>query len=190
MQRSIQQGFQRKEDKEKINILKEVTKESPIAEFSFAGLSTWAKVIDIYDGDTITIVFWYNGSLTKKKIRMMGIDTPEKSPRRKDCLSEELREMEKKAARVLRDKLYQKVGDRMAYVEFVESDNDDPFGRALAKVYGGDRCDPSHTNVEDVRQWECANDYMLACGARPYFAKKKKKPWTQSELESILSLSL
>lgn len=176
-----------------INILREVTNDSQIPEFSFAGLSTWAKVVDVYDGDTITIVFLYYGhdgtkQLTKKKIRMMGIDTPEKNPKHANCLSDELREMEKKASLVLRDKLCQKIEDRMVYVEFVESDKNDPFGRALAKVYGGDRCDPSRTSVEDMRQWECMNDYMIACGAREYFAEKRKEPWTQKELEMILPL--
>lgn len=38
---------------------------------------TKAKVIDVYDGDTVTIAAWHNGDLSQFKIRLFGIDCAE-----------------------------------------------------------------------------------------------------------------
>jgi endonuclease YncB( thermonuclease family) len=48
--------------------------------FSFNGLTTFGKVIDIYDGDTIDIVITANGSLFHFKARLYGYDSPEMKP--------------------------------------------------------------------------------------------------------------
>lgn len=37
----------------------------------------YAKVVSVYDGDTITIVSKYNNQFMKFKVRLYGIDTPE-----------------------------------------------------------------------------------------------------------------
>ena len=36
-----------------------------------------AKVIEVYDGDTVTVLFYSNGELCHAKVRLLGIDTPE-----------------------------------------------------------------------------------------------------------------
>ena len=45
--------------------------------YSLNGLKTDCKVVDVYDGDTITIVLNINGEFKKIKCRLNGIDTPE-----------------------------------------------------------------------------------------------------------------
>lgn len=45
--------------------------------FSLNGLKAYARVIDVYDGDTITIVLDINGYFLKFKCRLDGIDTCE-----------------------------------------------------------------------------------------------------------------
>lgn len=45
--------------------------------FSLKGLKTYARVIDLYDGDTITVVFDVNGYFLKFKCRLIGVDTCE-----------------------------------------------------------------------------------------------------------------
>ncbi len=45
--------------------------------FSLSGLKTKAKVIDIYDGDTLTIAIVLNNEIKSFKCRLFGIDTPE-----------------------------------------------------------------------------------------------------------------
>jgi endonuclease YncB( thermonuclease family) len=45
--------------------------------FSLKGMKTYARVIDVYDGDTITIVIDVNNFFLKFKCRLNGIDTCE-----------------------------------------------------------------------------------------------------------------
>ena len=37
----------------------------------------WMKVNSVYDGDTITVLCFYNGSLVRWRCRMVGYDSPE-----------------------------------------------------------------------------------------------------------------
>lgn len=48
-----------------------------VKKFSFDGIVTYARVIKVYDADTITILFEYNGNIVKYNIRISGIDAPE-----------------------------------------------------------------------------------------------------------------
>jgi len=45
--------------------------------FNFEGEMMRAKVVDVYDGDTITLVFRFGNKIWKDKCRLSGIDTPE-----------------------------------------------------------------------------------------------------------------
>lgn len=56
-------------------LLQSSTQNTPI--FSLDGLKLKAKVIDIYDGDTITLAFYINNEIKSFKCRLYGIDTPE-----------------------------------------------------------------------------------------------------------------
>lgn len=45
--------------------------------FTLEGLQCEGRIVDIYDGDTITCIIPVHGSMYKYTIRMKGIDTPE-----------------------------------------------------------------------------------------------------------------
>lgn len=46
--------------------------------FSLAGLKTWARLTQMYDADTMQVVFPFDkGDVHKIIIRVMGIDSPE-----------------------------------------------------------------------------------------------------------------
>ena len=51
-----------------------------------------AKVVDVYDGDTITIVIFNKFSFEKHKLRMYGYDSPEMKPK----LNKENRDIERR----------------------------------------------------------------------------------------------
>ncbi len=51
---------------------KETTKELTLKDTIFS-----AKVLDVYDGDTITISFFLGSSIYKKNLRINNLDTPE-----------------------------------------------------------------------------------------------------------------
>jgi micrococcal nuclease len=48
-----------------------------IKKFTFSGISTYAKIIKVYDGDTATIIFKHNNEYIKLNCRINGIDAPE-----------------------------------------------------------------------------------------------------------------
>ena len=48
-----------------------------IKSFSFKGDIKEAKVVDVYDGDTVKVVFAVQGKLFKFSCRIQHVDTPE-----------------------------------------------------------------------------------------------------------------
>ena len=64
--------------------------------FSFKGYQGHCKVVDIYDGDTCTVIFVYSGQFCKYRCRLLGINAPElRQPKR---LPAEEREAKRLAA--------------------------------------------------------------------------------------------
>lgn len=57
------------------------TADSSIQEFTLNNQFILAKVVYVYDGDTIHIVFNFNNTLTKFDCRLILIDTPEMCPK-------------------------------------------------------------------------------------------------------------
>lgn len=48
--------------------------------FSFNGLNTYGKAVDVYDGDTFNIIISHYDSVYHFKARMFGYDSPEMKP--------------------------------------------------------------------------------------------------------------
>lgn len=48
--------------------------------FCLNGKEFIGKIVDVYDGDTCNVVIFFNGKLTKFKIRCYGYDSPELKP--------------------------------------------------------------------------------------------------------------
>ena len=121
-----------------------------------------AKVVDVYDGDTCKIVFMHGGKIPMKiSIRIMGIDTPE--IRGKDPL-------EKQAAIKVRDQVRKWIDGKIVQVKFLKWDK---FGgRIDGEVYFGDL--------------KSVGDELISMGYAKAYKGKKKKKWTQEELEGIM----
>ena len=94
-----------------------------ITPFSFNGITTYAKVCDVYDGDTIKIVFEFKKEMIKYSARIYGIDTPEIRTRDAD---------EKKRGYEARDFLRELILDKVVKVDLLKFDK---YGRLLATVY-------------------------------------------------------
>ena len=98
------------------------------------------KVVDVYDGDTVTIVLYNKFSYEKHKLRMYGYDSPEMKPRLdKENRDDEIRKA-KLAKEFLKDLLLNKI------VEF-ESMGYDKYGRLLGKLYIINYCDKQEVNM-------------------------------------------
>lgn len=121
------------------------------ADFSFEGQRFLAKIVDVYDGDTVRVTFRYAGKLTQYRARMAGYDSPEmRPPKTKPGRDEEV-----KAAHRAKDALISKLGDRIVYIGCGPFDK---YGRLLVTVYA--RAGPGLTeNGENVNQWMIANGH-------------------------------
>ena len=98
-----------------------------------------AKVVDVYDGDTITIVIFNKFSFEKHKLRMYGYDSPEMKPKLdKENRNHEI-EKAKEAKQFISDLLLNKI------VTF-ESMGYDKYGRLLGKIYTDNLCSKHDVN--------------------------------------------
>ena len=121
-----------------------------IKPWTFAGKTRRAKVIECYDGDTITIAMWVGWQRYSFKFRLYGIDAPEIRTKN---------EVEKKAA--IESKTYQENMICGKRVKIVFSDGTDKYGRLMGTVYFKDQ------NI---------NQKMITANfAKPYDGGKKQR---------------
>ncbi len=129
--------------------------------YSLEGRRFRAKVVDIYDGDTITVVFKLNRSYVKYKVRMYGYDSPEMKPSKKllnriDIIAN---------AKYAKKKLSEKILNEIIILECLKWDK---YGRLLAIVY------LQHSRLFFCNIDENINNWMVEEGlGKPYFGGKK-----------------
>lgn len=104
---------------------------------TFTGKTFRGKVIDVYDGDTMTIAILYYGDYVCVRCRLEGIDCPE--IRTKNA---EEKEKGLKARNYVKDLLLNRI------VTMVCSDNKDKYDRVLARLILG-RTDISQHLIEN-----------------------------------------
>ncbi len=115
-----------------------------------------AKVIDVYDGDSITVIVELDDfdMRIKCKIRLLGINTPELRTKNKK---------EKELGKEARDYLRELILDKEVLVDIIKKGK---FGRHLAYVY-----------YNDIY----INDLLIKKGyARPYYGGARQ-PWFEEE---------
>ena len=109
--------------------------------FSFENEQIQAKVVSVYDGDTVKCVFPSNGKLYKWNCRLTGVDTPELRTRCK---------VEKKYGYEVRDYLREKILNKVVTLHCGDFDK---YGRLLVTI----QCDDCMVN-----QWLIDNNYAFA----------------------------
>lgn len=128
------------------------------------------KILRIVDGDTVDIAMGSEDRrVFKYRVRLYGIDTPEKRPSKANAD----RDKEMEAARVSKDSLmgmFQKSGN-YATVKLYKPDK---YGRLLGTFYD--------KNGVDLNQWMVDQGYAVA-----YFGKTKK---TFAEVRSLDDIKL
>jgi endonuclease YncB( thermonuclease family) len=92
------------------------------------GKELWCKIIDVYDGDTVDIIFYMANELLHYKFRLYGIDTPELKPLKIIANRNEIIERAKEA------KLYLEtlVLNKIVYIRFK---NEEKYGRLMGNIY-------------------------------------------------------
>ncbi len=108
--------------------------------FSLNGQTMKAKVVKVYDGDTIHVVFHLFGNFYKWNCRIAHVDTPEL--RTKDA-------EEKKRGYEVRDKLRELILNKIVTLKCYDFDK---YGRLLVEVLMED------TN-QYVHEWLITNNY-------------------------------
>ena len=125
--------------------------------FSFAGQRFLAKIVDYYDGDTVTVAFEFNGRLIQYKARLVGYDSPEMKPLK----TNPNRLAEKAAAAAARAALIGKVQGGLVYIECGEFDK---YGRILVTAF----LRAGEENGENINEWMVAQGH-----GTPYDGGKK-----------------
>lgn len=117
------------------------------------------KVVDVYDGDTVTIVLFNKLSFEKHKLRMYGYDSPEMKPKRDLPNRDQEISKAKQAKKYLSDLVLNKI------LKF-ESMGYDKYGRLLGKLYIVNNCSKQEIN-----------QLMIDLGhGYPYYGGTKQTP--------------
>lgn len=163
----------------------ECSKANEIPYFSFAGLSTLCRVTKVVDGDTCDLVLWYRGQILRLRVRVNGIDTPEKRPRG----DSPTKELEKQCGYIVRDILISHIGNRMCYVDIHDNDK---YGRPLVTLYTlpSDKTDEElysiwKKNAYDMPQKYSVGEWLISNGYAHAYDGGTKSEWTENELIRI-----
>lgn len=131
------------------------------ADTSFAGQTVLAKVVEVYDGDTIRLRWWDRGLLVQWLARLHGYDAPELRPRR----SSPGWVAEKEAAVRARDALSARILGRLVLARLGPFDK---YGRPLVTVTLAD-LDSGEPVGPEINSWMVSNGH-----GRPYSGGKKE----------------
>jgi len=98
--------------------------------YRFDNKKFYCKVIDVYDGDTITIAVKLNRKIYQYKVRMYGYDSPEMKPRLNIPNRNEIIQKAHKAKEVLSEVILNKI-----VVVEIQKKTWDKYGRLLGVIY-------------------------------------------------------
>jgi endonuclease YncB( thermonuclease family) len=99
--------------------------------FSFKDKIFIAMHCNIYDGDTFSVLFDYNGEIIKYKCRCYGYDSPEIKP----SLNNENRIYEKELAHKAKDRLEELLNKHPSKLIKIQCLDFDKYGRLLVNVW-------------------------------------------------------
>ena len=144
--------------------------------FTFSGLTTKAKVVDVYDGDTITIVFYFHDLPIKDSFRMNGYDSPEIKPLK----SIGDRDLHINAGKLVKKYLIDRLMGKLVWVKFCQEDK---YGRLLGDIYTINPNCGDHINGDE----EHINQTMISLGYGKEYHGGHKNLFTQIELREIVN---
>lgn len=142
-------------------------------EFSLNGVRTYARCVDVYDGDTCKLVMSVHGRFYKFPVRLHGIDCSELTSRddankaRAVAARDRLIQLVTNAAelpRVKTKKDVRRLLDDDVHVVWVECFQHDRYGRVLANLYAveGDTVSFSDVLVEERLAYGYSGDAKLS----------------------------
>jgi micrococcal nuclease len=128
-------------------------------EFTFENKKEYVKVLRVIDGDTIDIALYHErlSKAFRHRVRLYGIDTPEKRPLK----SNPNRELEIQASLKSKNALEERLKET-GYIVLSLFYKPDKYGRLLCTFYG--------KNDINLNEWMVKEGY-----AKPYFGGTKEK---------------
>lgn len=157
-EKKVEQTVSSVEVKYEVNVYKDCTDENT-PYYSYENIKKTVKILRVVDGDTVDIAFHHDemNRIFKYRVRMYGIDTPEKRPLK----SNPDREKEIEASKVSKEALIKRLeeNDYMIIALFYKPDK---YGRLLATFYD--------KNGEDINKWMVDSGYAYS-----YFGQTKRK---------------
>jgi endonuclease YncB( thermonuclease family) len=125
----------------------DIPNDAPMFSDCVNGTTVTARVVSVYDGDTIKVVFPLNDIFYKWNCRLMGVDTPEVRTRNT---------LEKEHGYFVRDRLKEKINDKIVSLKCEDLDK---YGRLLITVM----CENDNKVMDcNVNQWLIDSDYAFA----------------------------
>lgn len=143
-----------------IQKLKSVPNPEQLKTFSFKGQSFWGLPTNIYDGDTLSILFYHNGNPVKYRCRTLGYDSPEMKP----LLSNPAREREKIMAVAAKKRFEELLKKHPDMVVKMDCSDFDKYGRLLVTLWNG---------IDE----KSINEIMIEEGHGKKYDGGKKEPW-------------
>lgn len=113
---------------------------SSVPFFSLDGIQTYCRLIDVYDGDTITCIIPLFDNLYKFSIRLNGIDTPELKTKIENVKNSAL-DAKHRVISLTTNKVFDSNLELKEYLEnnpiilWIHCYKSDKYGRILANVY-------------------------------------------------------
>jgi endonuclease YncB( thermonuclease family) len=144
---------------------------------SLEGIVTLAKVLEVYDGDTIWVGLYDNNVEREVHMRLFGYDSPEMKPK-KDIKD---RVLHIDAAKVAANALTKRIGGigEVVWVKFVKREK---FGREMGYIfqYSNNINDGNFDNKKSINSW------MIENGLGKKYGGEKKEEFSKEELLNII----
>jgi endonuclease YncB( thermonuclease family) len=120
-----------------------MNKNKNYSQYSLTNYTTWIKIIEVYDGDTVKGLMNFRNKIDLWTIRMYGYDSPEMKPlKTKDNRDKEI-ELAKEAKKALESHVL----NQHIFVKIIGFDK---YGRLLAELFSG---------TLNINEWMIKNNY-------------------------------
>ena len=167
---TISHEIRRGESMRKQSLEEVIADDIPI--LPYKGEAITARVVDVYDGDTCTVIYAYGDEYLKTKIRVLGVDTPEKKVRG-DRRGTEIGNLEERAGSHIADKVRDLIDGKIVQVRM------DKFDKYGGRV-NGEIFLPSGSQYDTLTEYLLENKY-----AKEYHGEKKEA-WGEDDLNFIM----
>jgi len=131
--------------------------------FTLVGLNKKARIVSVYDADTVDALIFLHDRFYKFKLRLSGIDTPEIKPLKKI----ENRDLHVSCAKKCKEYLSSLILNKIVNIECLEFDK---YGRLLVNII--------HDNMN-------INDHLISKKYAKRYEGKTKCTWAEEDLKTI-----